>query len=163
MKRVLATAVILLGACGHPPTRKEFYGIDVEIPDGTSWAKSGTESPESYEGASTDVTPGINFIHPHTNDFYVDIQKLPHPLSLEGMKHSLAQQPTVKAILGRVTAAGWDVEYSWHQDDGTTTTVFVRYLQLANDQYQCQYDAAGSKKLELAESICRSMRAISRK
>lgn len=135
-----------------------FYGILVDVPAQTSSSSSGSHLPMNYEGAPTEVTPGITFIRPDTHDLYLEIKKLPAPVSLEGMKLVIGQQPQAGKLTGRTTANGWDLEYGWKNEGGPASTVYVRYFQLGSEQYECQYDDGNSKQLEVAEKICRSIR-----
>lgn len=158
--------LLLLAACGTGGAKTafpdgktvDFYGILVDVPAETSWGNSGSHLPMNYEGAPTEVTPGITFIHPDTHDLFVEIKKLPAPVSLEGMKAMLGQQPQHSKLTGRTTAGGWDLEYSWKHDDAPVSIIYVRYYQLGSDQYECQYDDGNSQKPDVAEKICRSIR-----
>ncbi|HWO17253.1 MAG TPA: hypothetical protein VNO30_00695 [Kofleriaceae bacterium] len=162
----IRTGLVFLAACGTGGSKTTFpggetiafYGILVDVPAETSSASSGSHRPMNYEGAPTEVTPGITFIHPNTNDMYVEIKKLPAPVSLEGMKYSFEQQPRASRLTGRTTARGWDFEYGWKNDGAPVATVYVRYVQLGSEQYECQYDDGNSKQLDVADKICRSIR-----
>jgi hypothetical protein len=163
MLRIAWTGLAVMAACGHggsapDPDRIEFYGVVIDVPPGTSSSSSGSHLPMNYEGAPTEVTPGITLFRPDTHDFALAIQKLPGVVSLDGMKWTMGQQAQASRIAGRPTGSGWDVEYRWTSDGAPPTTIYVRYLQLPDQQYQCQYDDGSSKQLAVAEAICRSIR-----
>ena len=162
----IRTGLVLLAACAPGCSKTTFpggetiafYGILVDVPAETNSANSGSHLPMNYEGAPTEVTPGITFIRPNTHDFFVEIKKLPAAVSLEGMKLSLGQQPQASRLTGRPTASGWDLEYGWKNEGVPAATVYVRYVQLGSEQYECQYDDGNSKQVDVAEKICRSIR-----
>jgi hypothetical protein len=162
MRSAIAALVVATACGGSGPSAEplEFYGILIDAPAGSSTSSSGTHTPSHHEGASTEVTPGIVFIRPDTTDYYVEIQKLPGVVSLEGMKYVYERQPQASDLRGRVTDRGWDLEYTWKNEGHPPGTVHVRYLQLDGEQYQCQYDSTNTMKLEVAEALCRSMRPI---
>ncbi len=144
----------------------DFYRIRFAAPVGSNLANSGNSLPGPEQVTQPGeppppppvIRPGVAIIMPNTNRYHVGIVKEPEPSSLAGWRAGFQALPqTVSVAPGKQTPTGWESMYTWKADDGTLTNIFVHYLQLAGEQYQCTYDDRNSKQLVEAEAICRSM------
>jgi hypothetical protein len=156
----LVTALVLAG-CAKKTTRHQWLGIEIEIPKETSISNSGTSTPSQGTFDPDSIRPGIVLMRPNTHDYFVEVVKLPRPLSSAGLRYALQAQPSfVSAVRETGTSNAWQLDYRWKNPDSTTVTVFHRYVAFGSAYYECTYSDGNTKDLPTAASICASIRPV---